>query len=148
MVARLRRPSRPEPEVLTTKLRLAWVRDPGAETGRVTVENRVSDSASIGSIMPDGSLLRAHSASTAAILALRNLAADSERKLRRFGFDEQACPFCAVHLAHDTLAFNIGHCEECAMLLRWPFDQLTAERAEDGLRADILRELEEEDREE
>lgn len=99
-------------------------------------------------IHANGALVKAETCGPDDVVALRNLAADPERRLRRFGFDEQACPFCGIHLPYGTLAFNVGHCEGCADLLGWPFDQFTADCAEDELRADIMRELDEEGREE
>ena len=80
------------------------------------------------------------------MIALRNFAADPERKLRRFGFDQQACPFCGVHLEYDTLDFGLGHCLRCGELLGWPLDQRTVDRAEDELREDIMRETESQNR--
>ena len=112
------------------------------------MDSRDSAQLSIGNIMPDGSLLKARGCSLEAILNLRRVAADPGRWFRRYGFDEQLCPFCDNPLPHGTLAFNVGHCERCALLVGWPFDQFTADCAEDVLRADIQRELEEEDREE
>ena len=106
---------------------------------------RAAVPASIGTIMPDGSLLRASACSSEAILDLRRLAADPGRWFRRFGFDEQLCPFCQSGLPYGTLSFNVGYCQECAARIAWPFNERVAEEAEDELRRDIARELENDD---
>lgn len=119
-------------------------------TGEGCVVFKMADrglhSVTVGRIKACGTLITELACRTEDVLTLRNFAADPMRKLRRFGFDEQACPFCDTYLPHGTLAFNVGHCEECAVLVGLPFDQFTADRAEDELRVDIQRELEDENR--
>ena len=125
---------------------MTWVGSPHRRSNAVSVRRDDSPALVCAHIHANGALVKAETCGPDDTVALRNFAADPERKLRRFGFDEQACPFCGIHLPYGTLAFNVGHCEECANLLGWPFDQFTADRAEDELRADIQRELEDENR--
>ena len=95
--------------------------------------------------MHDGSLLKAFRCSPQAILDLRRIAADPGRWFRRFGFDEQLCPFCQTRLPYDTLSFNLGYCKTCADRIAWPFNAKVAEEAENELRQDIGRELGDDD---
>jgi len=145
----LRGDGRTAPAIRVRGLHLAW-REVDKGVGRIVVSTTDDKACSVafGHILADGMLVMERTCRPKDVLALRNFAADPERKLRRFGFDEQACPFCDIHLPHGTLAFNVGHCGKCALLVGWPFDQFTADCAEDVLRADIQRELEKEDGEE
>lgn len=144
----LRGDGRTAPAAHVRGLHLAWSEaDKDAGSIVVSMTEDTPCPVAFGQIHADGMFVTEKTCRPEEVLALRNFAADPERKLRRFGFDEQACPFCGIHLPYGTLAFNIGHCEECALLVGWPFDQFTADCAEGVLRADIQRELEEEDRE-
>lgn len=95
--------------------------------------------------MSDGSLPKAQACSPEAVLDMRRVAADPGRWFRRFGFEEQLCPFCQSELPCGTLSFNVGYCLDCATRIAWPFSTRVAEEAEDELRRDIVRELGDDD---
>jgi len=147
LVGALRTGLRPAPAVCGHGLQLSWSMGEDDE-GRVVASaaGDAQGSVALGSIQPDGALLQERHCTSADVIALRNLAADPDRRFRRFGFDTRRCPFCGALLPYGSLDFGLGHCIPCGVLLGWPLDQLTVERAEDELREDIMREVEEENR--
>ena len=148
LLARLRRPDCPEPEAHALGLRLTWKGSAPQDEGVVAVSRDCHSESVSAQLHADGVLVMAEACTSADVLALRNLAANPERRFRRFGFDTQTCPFCGAHLDYGTCDFGLGHCQPCGGLLSWPLDQITADRAEDELRVDVQRELEDENRQE
>ena len=147
LLPKLCTPGNLEPEIRVMGMRFAWVRN--RLGGRRAVSIQMDDPAAVATahLQDDGAVIWAKSRLPAMVIDLRNLAANPERRLRRFGFDTRTCPFCSAFLGYETLDSGLGHCLPCGELLRWPLDQVTADCAEDDLREDIMREIEEEDRE-
>ena len=145
LLSKLRSPPRLEPEVRALGLRLKWVEHSCRDGALVSVRQDSPRAPPCAHFQENGALVMAKRCSTALVLALRNLAADPDRRFRRFGFDTQACPFCGVSLPYDTLESGLGHCRRCGDLLGWPFDQFTVDRADKDLRNDSLREIAEDE---
>ena len=145
LLAQLRRLDCPEPEARGAGLHVTWKYGALQEDGVVEVSRDGQDGSVEARLHVDGVLEMSKTCTPADVLALRNLAANPERRFRRFGFDTQVCPFCRAHLPHGTLDFGLGHCRRCGELLGWSLDQSTADRAEDDLREDVQQELEQEE---
>lgn len=133
------------PTVRSLALHLTWS-DIEGDSGSVAVRSNDDslDSHARGYIRHNGSFEKARSCDGETIIALRNLAADPERLFRRYGFETMTCPFCGDRLPHCTLSFGVGYCQVCATLIGWPHDERAAKLAEDALRRDIMREVEDE----
>lgn len=134
----------PEPTVRAIGLQLTWA-DAALRDGPLTVSIDRDTAAEQGCISADGSFVKTQRCSPETVIALRNLAADPGRRFRRYGQDTARCPFCQRHLGFGELSSILGYCAECASRLEWPFNDRAAERAEEILRQDVMREIEAED---
>ena len=146
LISNLRSPERVDPEVRAVGLRLTWVEGANRHDRSVIVSRDLPNALPFGSLYASGVLEMATTCCSDDVIALRNLAAEPERRFRRFGFDTQLCPFCDQFLEYGSLDSSLGHCQSCGEVLDWPCNQFTADRADYELRADIIREIEDENR--
>tara|TARA_R110002072_G_scaffold166989_3_gene320437 strand:+ start:6688 stop:7212 length:525 start_codon:yes stop_codon:yes gene_type:complete len=124
-------------------LHLSWVDDaPNGGMVAVRTTDGSPDSPAHGFSRPDGSYEMTRYCAETTVIAMRNLAADPARRFSRFGQETSICPFCVGHLGFGTLSSVIGYCTGCAERLGWPHNKRAAEHAEDALRMDIVREVE------
>ena len=142
LLSRLRCLEDPEPTVRALGLQLAWA-DAALQDGPVAVTIDCGTAAH-GCIVSDGSFVKTRRCRPETIIALRNLAADPGRRFRRYGQETSRCPFCDEHLGYGERSSVLGYCPGCASRLGWPHDDRAAERAEDELRQDVMREIEDE----
>ena len=145
LVAQLRNAQHPEPVVAVLGLWFFW-NPRGSHGGVVTVseDDDPSEAPARCTIHAGGRLGNVARWSPTTVLSLRNFSAHPLRYLRREGQESGYCPLCRTDISALDLDSMIGYCRSCADRLGWPHNERAARDAEDALRREIHRELDEE----